>query len=151
MHPICHSKTDLRGLRRLLEEDQLIYIVNHRQDDRKRGNDHRRKRSIKGHSEDLYNIIGVFVDHIELWPLVQLVELDLEVIAGVELKLELLEDVLGIEEIDQDSDDTRNDDQAFYLLLQVLHLEEETCGSDKGNDVVDECRVEELGDDVFGE
>ena len=99
----------------------------------------------------MYNIIGVFVDHIELWPIVQLVELDLEIIAGVELKLELLEDVLGIEEIDQDSDDAWNDDQAFYLLLQVFHLEKETCWSDKGNDVVYECRVEELGDDVFGE
>lgn len=151
MHPVCHSKADLGRLRWLLEEHQLINVVDNRQDESKSGDDHWRKWSIEGHSEDLHNVVGVFVDHIELWSFVQLIELNLEVVAWVELKLELLEDVLGIKEVDQDPDYARDDDQAFYLLLEVLHLEEETCWGDKGNDVVDECRVEKLSDDVFGE
>lgn len=58
----------------------------------------------------MHDIVGVFVDYVELWSFVQLIELNLEVVAGVELKLELLEDVLGVEEVDQNSDNTRDDD-----------------------------------------
>lgn len=65
--------------------------------------------------------------------------------------MELLEDVFGIEKVYKDPDDARNDDQAFYFLLEVFHLEEETCGSDECDDIVDEGGVEELGDYVFGE
>ena len=85
------------------------------------------------------NIVGVLCDEIELWSLIEFVELQLEGFAAVDLELYLLADVLGVDKVDQDLDRARNDYQTFYLLPEVLHLKKEARGREKRDKVVNQC------------
>jgi hypothetical protein len=86
----------------------------------------------------LYDIVCILINVIELRSFEEFIELYLEIITGIELELELFEDVLRIDEVNDDPDDSWNDDETLYLLFEILHFEEKGCRGDKGDDIVDE-------------
>lgn len=75
----------------------------------------------------------------------------MEVVLGIDLKLELFEEVISIEKVDSYTDNTGDDDQTLDLRFEVLHFEEKGGRRDESNEIVDESRVDELSYDIFGD